>query len=42
LAASRSTRLIIRTEGQDEGRAADMLAELVDTKFGEEVSDGLF
>jgi phosphocarrier protein HPr len=42
LAASRDTRLIIRTAGDDESRAADMLAELVEAKFGEEVSDGLF
>lgn len=42
LAASRDTHLLIRTEGDDESRAADMLAELVEAKFGEEVSDGLF
>jgi phosphocarrier protein HPr len=42
LAASRGTRIIIKVEGADEDRAADMLAELVETKFGEEVSDGLF
>jgi len=42
LAASRSTRLTIRTNGPDEERAADMLVELVADKFGEEVSDGLF
>ena len=42
LAASLNTRLIIRTEGPDETRAADMLAELVNSKFGEEISDGLF
>ncbi|HEY6331432.1 MAG TPA: HPr family phosphocarrier protein [Blastocatellia bacterium] len=42
LAASRDTGLIIRATGDDEGRAADMLVELVEAKFGEEVSDGLF
>jgi phosphocarrier protein HPr len=42
LAASRGTRIIIKVEGADENRAADMLVELVETKFGEEVSDGLF
>ena len=42
LAAARGTRLLIKADGPDEGRAAEMLAELVDQKFGEEVSDGLF
>lgn len=42
LAASRGTRLIIRATGADEERAAVALAELVEQKFGEEVSDGLF
>ena len=42
LAASRGTRLIIRATGTDEERAAAALAELVEQKFGEEVSDGLF
>ena len=42
LAASRGTRLIIRATGADEDRAAAALAELVEQKFGEEVSDGLF
>jgi phosphocarrier protein HPr len=42
LAASLGTRIIIRTEGADEERAADMLMELVEHKFGEEVSDGLY
>jgi phosphocarrier protein HPr len=42
LAAARGTRLLIRTDGADECRAADMLVELVEQKFGEEVSDGLY
>jgi phosphocarrier protein HPr len=42
LAASRGTRLIIRATGTDEERAAAALVELVEQKFGEEVSDGLF
>ncbi len=42
LAASSGSELIIRTEGEDEERAADALAELVERKFGEEISDGLF
>ena len=42
LAAVRGTWLIIRAEGEDEARAADALAELVEQKFGEELSDGVF
>jgi phosphocarrier protein HPr len=42
LAASRGTCLIIKTEGDDEERAVNALAELVDQKFGEESSDGVF
>jgi phosphocarrier protein HPr len=42
LAASRGTCLIIRAEGEDEKRAVDALAELVEQKFGEELSDGVF
>jgi phosphocarrier protein HPr len=42
LAAPLGTHLLIKAEGADEVRAVDMLAELVDQKFGEEVSDGLF
>jgi len=42
LAAPLGTRLMITATGPDEGRALDMLAELVEHKFGEEVSDGLF
>ena len=42
LAASRGTSLIIKTEGDDEERALDALAELVEQKFGEELSDGVF
>jgi len=42
LAASRGTGLIIRATGPDEERAVCELAELVEQKFGEEISDGLF
>jgi phosphocarrier protein NPr len=42
LAASRGTHLIIKADGADEDRAADALVELVEQKFGEEISDGLF
>jgi phosphocarrier protein NPr len=42
LAASRGTSLIIKTEGEDEERAMNALVELVNQKFGEELSDGVF
>ena len=42
LAAARGTSLIIKTEGDDEQRAVDALAELVEQKFEEELSDGVF
>lgn len=42
LAASRGTSLIITTEGDDEDRALTALVELVEKKFGEEFSDGVF
>jgi phosphocarrier protein HPr len=42
LAASRGTCLIIRAEGDDEQRAVDSIIELIEQKFGEEVSDGVF
>jgi len=42
LAAPRGTSLIIKTEGDDEERAIDALVELVEQKFGEELSDGVF
>lgn len=42
LAASQGTRLTLRTTGDDEERAADELVELIEQKFGEEVSDGVF
>ena len=42
LAASRGTSLIIKTDGDDEARALDALVELVEQKFGEELSDGVF
>ena len=42
LAASRGTSLIIKTHGDDEERALNALVELVEQKFGEELSDGVF
>ena len=42
LAASQGTCLIIKAEGDDEERAANALVELVEQKFGEELSDGVF
>lgn len=42
LAATAGTTLIIKTEGADEERAADALVKMVEDRFGEEVSDGLF
>jgi phosphotransferase system HPr (HPr) family protein len=42
LAASRGTPLTIRTEGEDEERALQELAELVEQGFGEEFSDGVY
>lgn len=42
LAASLGTSLIIKTDGDDEERAVNALAELVEQKFGEELSDGVF
>jgi phosphocarrier protein len=42
LAASRGTCLIIKTNGDDEERALNALVELVEQKFGEERSDGVF
>jgi len=42
LAASRGTCLIIKTKGDDEERALNALVELVEQKFGEELSDGVF
>jgi phosphocarrier protein HPr len=42
LAAARGTPLIIRADGDDEQRAADALVELIEQKFGEEISDGVF
>jgi phosphotransferase system HPr (HPr) family protein len=42
LAASRGTCLVIKTEGEDEERAVNALVELVEQKFGEELSDGVF
>lgn len=42
LAAARGTTVVIRTDGPDEERAANALVELVENKFGEEISDGVF
>jgi phosphocarrier protein HPr len=42
LAANNGTTLMIKTEGADEERAADALVKMVEDRFGEEVSDGLF
>jgi len=42
LAASRGTCLIIKTEGDDEERAVNALVELIEQRFGEELSDGVF
>jgi len=42
LAASAGSELIIRVEGDDEERAANALVELVEQRFGEEISDGVF
>lgn len=42
LAASQGTQLTLRTTGEDEERAADEIVELIEQKFGEEVSDGVF
>jgi phosphocarrier protein len=42
LAASRGTCLIIKTEGDDEERAIEALTELVEQRFLEEQSDGVF
>jgi phosphotransferase system HPr (HPr) family protein len=42
LAASRGTSLVVKVSGADELRAADAIVELVQQKFGEDSSDGLF
>jgi phosphocarrier protein HPr len=42
LAAGFGTTLILRAYGEDEVRAIEAIAELVEQRFGEEVSDGLF
>ncbi|MBI3652230.1 MAG: HPr family phosphocarrier protein [Acidobacteria bacterium] len=42
LAAARGSTLIIKTAGADEERAAEAIVELIDNRFGEEVSDGLY
>ena len=42
LAATQGTELTIRAAGEDELMAVNGLADLIDQKFGEEVSDGVF
>ena len=42
LAASRGTEILLKITGSDENRAADAIVELVEQKFGEDASDGLF
>ena len=42
LAASLGTQLIIKADGNDEERALNALVELVEQKFEEELSDGVF
>ena len=42
LAAAAGTRLVIKTEGADEERAAEAIVQLIENRFGEEVSDGLY
>ena len=42
LAASRGTHITLKVAGSDELRAADAIVELVEQKFGEDASDGLF
>ena len=42
LAASTGTCLIVKTTGEDEVHAANELVDLIESKFGEEVSDGVF
>ena len=42
LAASRGTEILLKVTGSDENRAADAIVDLVEQKFGEEASDGLF
>jgi phosphocarrier protein HPr len=42
LAASAGTALLIKIEGPDEQAAAGAIVELIEGKFGEGVSDGLY
>ncbi|HXG67210.1 MAG TPA: HPr family phosphocarrier protein [Blastocatellia bacterium] len=42
LAAARGTPLIVRAQGDDEEQAAWALADLIERRFEEEISDGLF
>ena len=42
LAASAGTTLVLKIEGADEERAADAIVKLIEGKFGEGVSDGLY
>ena len=41
LAAAVGSTLIIKTDGTDEERAAEAIVQLIENRFGEEVSDGL-
>lgn len=42
LAASAGTTLVLKIEGPDEQPAAEAIVELIEGKFGEGVSDGLY
>ena len=42
LAASQGTSVTVKATGKDEQRAVDAIVELVEQRFGEEASDGLF
>jgi phosphocarrier protein len=42
LAASKGTSIIVRATGADEVWAADQIANLIEQRFGEDTSDGVF
>ena len=42
LAASQGTSIIVRATGTDEVWAADQIAYLIEQRFGEDTSDGVF
>ena len=42
LAASQGTSIIVRANGTDEVWAADQIAYLIEQRFGEDTSDGVF